>query len=346
MVAQGNQTYNGDSGDNNSRLLFMPDALKGNDLLNGNDGDDTLDGLGGNDEIIGGVGDDALFGGAGRDSLFGEVGADTISGGSGSDTIEGGANNNELGEIDVISGGGGRDLIYGDNAGPILPNPSAPFLVEGNDFITAGAGHDTVFGQGGDDTIFGNGGRDLIEGGDGNDVINAGAGRDTVFGQDGDDEILGAGGRDSLVGGDGDDTITGGAGSDTLTGNAGEDVFVFTPATDLKNFNVDIITDFDVNEDKIDLTAFGGLNLNAGAVNGNIQYSRFEFGLKEGLESAFYQRGADVFIGSRPVLGGGYGSLQGTGGFGNGLNQSVIILEDVNINDLGGGNFIFPGETD
>lgn len=63
--------------------------------------------------------------------------------------------------------------------------------------------------------------------------------------------------------------------------------------------------------------------------------------MTQGLESAFFQIGADVYIGSRPQLGYNLGSLAGTGNVGNGLNDSFIVIEKVNIDDLGGSNFIF-----
>lgn len=56
--------------------------------------------------------------------------------------------------------------------------------------------------------------------------------------------------RDELTGTDEDDIITGGLGRDVVTGNAGGDTFVYSSLRDAG----DIITDFEVGIDKIDLT--------------------------------------------------------------------------------------------
>ncbi|NKD78126.1 hypothetical protein HEQ60_10185, partial [Haematospirillum sp. H1815] len=57
-----------------------------------------------------------------------------------------------------------------------------------------------------------------------------------------------------LTGGDGDDTLTGGADGDRLTGGPGADRFVFASAAETRG---DVITDFTVGEDRIDLSAVG-----------------------------------------------------------------------------------------
>ncbi|HHP7232801.1 MAG TPA: M10 family metallopeptidase C-terminal domain-containing protein, partial [Xenococcaceae cyanobacterium] len=179
--------------------------------------------------------------------------------------------------------------------------------------------------------VFGGDGKDLIDGGADNDLLIGGKGDDTVLGQEGEDVILGNSGNDVIDGGLGNDTITGGPGSDILTGGAGADVFVFKPGTDFKKGFVDVITDFDVNEDRIDLSAF---NLHIDE-DSQFAFDDFSNGMTQGLESAFYQIGADTVILSRPELGYNLGKL------GDGT-VSGVVLENVNIDDLGGANFIFP----
>ena len=71
----------------------------------------------------------------------------------------------------------------------------------------------------------------------GNDIIDGGAGNDRIFGNSG------------------FDIITGGAGNDRLTGQFSSDRFVHAPGD-----NNDRITDFNVNEDFLDLTAHGFAN--------------------------------------------------------------------------------------
>jgi hypothetical protein len=76
-----------------------------------------------------------------------------------------------------------------------------------------------------------------------------------LIGSDADNALLGNDGSNLISGGIGNDTILGGAGKDKLTGGADEDVFIFKDP--LIAGNVDLITDFVSEEDKIRLsTAF------------------------------------------------------------------------------------------
>jgi len=89
---------------------------------------------------------------------------------------------------------------------------------------------------------------------------------DDVEGFAGDDVLIGNGGSDTLSGGEGNDILIGGSITvgdtevDTLTGGNGDDVFV------LQNTLVlDHITDFNAQDDKLDLTALlTGLSDNPG----------------------------------------------------------------------------------
>lgn len=92
----------------------------------------------------------------------------------------------------------------------------------------------------------------------GNDVLNGGAGKDKLFGGTGADTLNGGAKDDILKGQGGSDTLVGGAGKDTLTGGAGADKFVFNAASDsVYGARGDVITDFNVGVDLIDLSAFG-----------------------------------------------------------------------------------------
>jgi predicted extracellular nuclease len=64
-------------------------------------------------------------------------------------------------------------------------------------------------------------------------------------------EIVGTERRDVLVGTDGNDRITGGPGRDNITTEAGNDILVYESVTD----GGDIVTDFEVGADRIDLSA-------------------------------------------------------------------------------------------
>lgn len=61
--------------------------------------------------------------------------------------------------------------------------------------------------------------------------------------------IDGTPGRDVLTGTGGDDVITGFGDRDTITGGGGDDTFVYTSIVD----GYDVITDFEIGSDKIDL---------------------------------------------------------------------------------------------
>ncbi|USD95929.1 hypothetical protein CTT30_07485 [Vibrio coralliilyticus] len=93
---------------------------------------------------------------------------------------------------------------------------------------------------------------DVSRDGDQDDTLSGGAGDDILFGQGGDDTLDGGAGNDILLGGAGDDTLIGGLGSDILSGGDGEDEFVWHYG-DLDG-STDVITDFHVSEDKIDIS--------------------------------------------------------------------------------------------
>ncbi len=81
-------------------------------------------------------------------------------------------------------------------------------------------------------------------------ALTSGSGDDRIEGGDGNDTLVGGEGNDTILGGGGDDIIEGGLGSDILTGGTGMDVFVWR---EIDDGAVDTITDFTVQEDKIDL---------------------------------------------------------------------------------------------
>jgi len=104
----------------------------------------------------------------------------------------------------------------------------------------------------------------VVTGGAGADSVSGGGAADSIAGAGGADTISGNAGNDTIIGGDGDDVIFGGAGKDTLTGDAGSDVFTYTAQTESFGATLDVITDFTTTVDKIDLSAFSGVD-NSGA---------------------------------------------------------------------------------
>ena len=235
----------------------------GVDIINGGGGDDDIKGGGGDDDISGGDGDDQINGAAGDDKADGGGGSDEIDGGDGDDEIDGGAGD------DTIDAGDGTDVVNGDAGKDEIDGGEGDDEIDGgadDDELNGDAGNDTIDGGDGADKLDGGEGDDTLNGDDGNDTIVGAAGTDTISGGDGDDNIdggavndviLGGIGKDVLKGGAGNDTITGGVGGDTITGGDGSDVYVYTDVTDsgITADTFDIITDFDVANDKFDLTA-------------------------------------------------------------------------------------------
>jgi Ca2+-binding RTX toxin-like protein len=230
---------------------------QGNDQLYGNIGNDKLYGDAGNDSLSGGNNDDRLEGGIGNDSMNGDAGNDVLMGGDGIDTVRGGAND------DWVYGDAGNDFVYGDAGNDRL------FGGLGTDRLYGGAGNDTmsgddVSGAQSADTLYGEGGDDSLTGGGGNDTMYGGTEKDTLFGGQGDDRLFGDAGNDTLYGNEGADRITGGAGKDDLWGQVGNDIFVFSAVTDSTNAARDIIQDFVIGQDKIDVSAIDASTLAAG----------------------------------------------------------------------------------
>jgi hypothetical protein len=161
---------------------------------------------------------------------------------------------------DVITGSTANNIFYGNG---------------GNDQLFGSNGQDLLLGQEGDDAIIGGTEDDVISGGKGNDYLLGNTGNDTIFGDEGRDRLFGGKGNDQLVGGLGNDRLWGDVGTDILTGGEGEDAFVLSPETGGFTPNLaDIITDFDPNFDRIELTnslTFSQLNLIPGVEGTQIQ---------------------------------------------------------------------------
>jgi VCBS repeat-containing protein len=236
-------------------------------------GNELANVLTGNDQenlLIGGLGSDTVRGGNARDALFGESGDDLLQGDAGIDYLVAGSGN------DTLQGGADADEMYGQDG-----NDS---LVGGDDFAT-----DILVGGAGNDTLDGGPAWDLMYGGPGDDTFIASQQVDWVFEQPGEGTdtviadspngyylyanvenlslvgatpfgvgnelanlITGNAAANVLLGGAGADTLDGGAGQDLLWGEAGADVFRIGKGTGL-----DIVADFQVGVDRLDLSAFG-----------------------------------------------------------------------------------------
>jgi Ca2+-binding RTX toxin-like protein len=242
----GNELANVITGNEGSNLLIAgagADVVHGGagvDSLFGQDGNDQLYGDAGIDYIVGGNGDDMLDGGSDADALYGEAGNDVLWGGTDFQT-------------DILIGGDGNDVLHGDSG------------LGDYDRMDGGAGDDSYYVDTGDDLTFeaANGGTDTVYAnvaGTNNGVYlyanveNLVLLGTTSFGVGNElaNHLTGNAVGNYLLGGAGNDVINGKGGNDVLFGQAGADTFIFEHGT-----GGDVIGDFEVGTDKIDLSAMG-----------------------------------------------------------------------------------------
>lgn len=154
-----------------------------------------------------------------------------------------------------IQGTSASDFLFGD------VNNDRIFAAAGNDVAFGGAGNDRIYGQDGDDSLFGQAGSDRLYGGNGDDNLFGYTGNDILVGGAGNDVINGAGfAYDDFTGaqsfGDGEfDILTGGTGNDTFQlwgGSARGGVNVYYDSGSTSDYA--LITDFNINDDKISLS--------------------------------------------------------------------------------------------
>ncbi|MEL6883602.1 MAG: calcium-binding protein [Pseudomonadota bacterium] len=277
---------------------------------------DSITGAGAKELLDGKDGDDTLIGGGNEDTLRGGDGADSLDGGDGFDFAAYDDADSRV-RIDLLN----SNAAIGDAVGDTYANIEAFDLTDFNDVFNGDNGINWAYGLDGDDKMKGRGGRDRLFGEEGNDELNGGKGRDRLEGGDGNDLLQGLGGLDNLRGGKGDDTMEGGDNRDILIGGRGRDIIDgggdddnLSGSSDADTFlfadghGNDIITDFAATNDneKIDLSAVSAI-----ASIGDIT----------GPGGAGSQVGADVLI--------------DTGG------GNSILLQGVQLADLGDADFIF-----
>lgn len=241
----------------------------GNDIITGNQADNVLTGNAGDDTLDGAVGNDALFGGDGNDKLIGGEGDDTLDGGTGNDVLSGGAGNDvyyvDSASDRVVEGSGpGTDTVY-STVDYSLVDYVENLTLQGQARIGNGNSlNNVIIGNDLGDRLYGGGGNDSLTGGRGADTLDGGDGADRLYGGAGNDMLYGGAGDDNLYGGPGNDTLEGGMGTDVLDGRAGADVFVFRSVNESRANTIvngvyqdvrDAIVNFDLDQDKIDLSA-------------------------------------------------------------------------------------------
>ncbi|EKV00460.1 Ca2+-binding protein, RTX toxin [Leptolyngbya sp. PCC 7375] len=270
------------------------DIIANFERIHGSRFNDILIGNAGNNVLLGGGSNDQLLGLSGNDLIRGDAGADQMNGGAGIDTLEYGNSNARV--IVNLSNNSARG---GHAQGDIITNFERIHGSRFNDILIGSAGNNVLLGLGGNDRLLGLSGNDLIRGDAGADQMNGGAGIDTLeygnsnarvivnlsnnsargghaqgdiianferihgsrfndilIGNAGNNVLLGGGSNDQLLGLSGNDLIRGDAGNDTVTGGNGNDIFQFLNP----NLGTDIITDFTINQDIIQVSAsgFGG----------------------------------------------------------------------------------------
>ncbi len=232
----------------------------GDDRLTGDDGDNVILGNAGNDMIRGGAGADIILGGAGNDNLGGQDGDDLLYGEDGFDTLNGGRGNN------VLDGGARKDILSVDSDAGFTRvfGGEADNDADELKFINKGSldGVNVIFTDGEEGSFtFNNAtargtlaGVEVVFGTSANDVFNASAsvGGVQIRAGNGQDTLTGGIRNDILSGEGGNDVINGGLGNDRLSGGGGSDVFVFS-----QNSGQDVITDFNIAQDRLDLSATG-----------------------------------------------------------------------------------------
>ena len=275
-----------------------------NDHILGSNKDNTIEGKSGNDIIYGGAGNDHILGGAGDDIISGGFGNDYIDGGSGNDTIYVSSGLNSLSaEGQTVIGGEGDDTLSFEN---INNGVLLDFVfgigtfdeVDKNGILGAdGIGEVLYFVLEGDTYHS----FEKIIGSQVNDYIVNLTPWDhfmEIFGGHGNDNLIGSYGDEILSGGMGNDIISGGYGVDTLSGGEGFDKFVILDDTPTEEFkkqwvlsnpedeakieaddyfkSEDIIKDFEIGVDTIDLTAISnsGVDLSNNIDTNNLEIKK------------------------------------------------------------------------
>jgi Ca2+-binding RTX toxin-like protein len=237
------------------------------------------------DKLIGNAGDNGLDGGLGDDTLIGGEGKDFFIGGGGFDTLDFSTETGGFGSVIVDFFSAHYGLVGPSNILDTWNNSEYVESVEhfigtnsgvADEFYLDGGGY-TIDAMAGDDIVVGGDGNDVIDGGVGGDTLTGGLGNDTLsyagsstgvnidlfsgtaFNGDADgdtisgfENLIGSNSGD-ILGGDGNaNRIDGRGGVNAVRGNGGADTFVYSMGSL-------IVDDFNVADDKIDLSGLGAV---------------------------------------------------------------------------------------
>jgi Ca2+-binding RTX toxin-like protein len=204
------------------------------------------------------------------------------------------------GDID-LSGAGRGSTLY--NKG--LIKGSVRFG-DDSDYVSSGTGR--IFG-----TVTLGGGDDRFEGASSSIRADGGTGNDYIAGSHYNDTLSGGDGVDWLRGGGGNDLLFGGAGKDWLDGGDGRDVFFYRAKSDstVAEKGRDLISDFQLRADKINLKAIDANDKKAG-------------------DQAFIWKGTAAFTGTAGELRVIYPKVTELPGGGTSWDHPVRVLGDTN----------------
>ena len=191
--------------------------------------------------------------------------------------------------------------------GMSMPIDGSPFVVSNHnqgvniDTRNSDYGLNIVIHEEGNDAIYSSDESDIIATGPGNDIVHGGGGDDLIEGGDGNDFIRGGAGEDVIIGGKGADVLIGGADFDTFVIQGDPVGGAFGPGSDLVDAQGNVVIDqiLDFNDSE-DLLIFQDLG------SGSVDYN----------ENTGEVTLDDTTIAKLPAG-----------------------LEDVEINNLGGGNW-------
>lgn len=157
--------------------------------------------------------------------------ASVVTGSGGNDTL------NDLNHATTLTGGVGDDKYFVSNTATKVIEAAG----QGIDTVTASVNYTLPTNV-----------EKLVLVGPGHTATSNAAGGILVA-SDAGSKLVGVSGTDILLGGIGNDTLVAGSGKTTLTGGGGADTFVFGP-----HIGGDLITDFDVRNDHLDLSQLAG----------------------------------------------------------------------------------------